>query len=82
MAAQLKLTKKVWLTVAAVLIKANDTVDNSISSSLLGFPSSWVRVTMELPALFTFTGKATLMHQEASSSPMGPHHMERDASPL
>lgn len=37
---------------------------------------------MELPVLLTFTGKATLMHQEAFSSPMSPHYMERDASPL
>lgn len=82
MAAQLKLTKKVWPTVAAALSEANDTVGNSIYSSPWGFPSSSVRVTMELPALLTFTGKATLMHQEASASPMSPHHTETDASPL
>lgn len=82
MAAQLKLTKKVWPTVAAALSEAKDTVGNSIYSSLWGFPSSLVRVTMELPVLLTFTGKATLMHQEASSIPLSPHHMERDASPL
>lgn len=36
-AAQLKLTKTVCLTEAAVLSKANDTVDNPIYSSLWGF---------------------------------------------
>lgn len=53
-AAQLKLTKTVCLTEAAVLSEANDTVDNPFTHLSGGFPSSWVRVSMEPPALFTF----------------------------